>query len=170
MYDLYARSLNMSPSSLAVPLLLSCLLQIRQAEATQNTVYVDADNGMEGPECTNSSVPCKTLYDALSRKNINYFELIVRPGVYYMYSNSTDKPIELRGAVNFTIRRDPDYEGEVTFSCRGSTQYGRFGNLAILYSTNVTIMGITVESCGPISSGIYVEKVQGLLVTNCTFR
>ena len=164
-------SLNMSPSSLAVSLLLSCLLLIRQAKTTQITVrYVDAENGMEGPECTtNRSVACKTLYDALSRKNINNFELRVRPGVY-IYSNSTDKPIELRGAENFTIQRDPDDEGEVIFSCRGPTQFGTFGNLAILYGTNVTLMGITVENCGPNSSGIYVEKVQGLLVTNCTFR
>ena len=134
--------------------------------------YLDAENGTDAPDCiTNGSVACKTLYYALDREDISNLELRVKPGSYN-YSNLSISIIYLRGAENFTIRGDPDDEGEVVFRCRQLPPSQRFatGDLEIYDGANVTIMGITVENCGPNATGIFVEGVQSIFITNCTFR
>lgn len=133
--------------------------------------YLDADNGSDVPACLDdpSTVACQNIYYALlgPRQPISNLELRIGPGTYY-YSNETDGGLFLHNATNVALLGQGP---RVVLRCREYIDdVERYDNLAFFGGRNVEMAGLTVENCGAPPAGIYVESVEEISLTNCTFR
>ena len=166
-----------SVSLLVVRLATLVLVSISaNAAGEHNVCYVDVENGCDEPQCCSDARPCKNIYHALNvalnPNDVSNLELRVKPGTYN-WSKADIESLMLNNTTNFTLKSElgNSLEGEVVFRCRNYTNAsGEYNNLAIIGGSNITIDGITVEGCGPLSSGIFVDSAEDITIVNCTFR
>ena len=134
-------------------------------------------NGSDIPQCLESKITpneaCKNIYYALRAEQdpISHMELIISPGTYYVTDNLThpNQPLFVNDSTHFVLRGEG--EGNIVLRCRNSLdEKGKYNNLAFLRGGTVEIVGVTVENCGAVPAGIYIELVEEIKISNCTFR
>ena len=143
------------------------------------TRYVSAMNGTNSPECLNSSqarsFPCRSLPYALLGED----EGIQYPD-YCNYSSGPDNlcvrledgvhritgELQVTNVSNLVI--EAVNAGKANILC--GLEPNMYDNLAFIGSRNVTLSGVVVEQCGPVSSGLYVYDSDGVTIQDCVFR
>ena len=151
-----------------IMLALVALLLCFSAVTTEQSVRYLAENGSDSSECltdTTGEKPCRTLGYALGSETLFDFELRVFAGTYDYGENET----AITGFVNFSIRSVSESSGDVVFRCSYFSDE-QFNDLSLYNGRNFSIHGITVQDCGPMSAGVFVENTDGVSVSNCTFR
>ena len=159
-------NMNLSTIVLAVAFgLLFLEWVMSEVSVVGHTTRYLAMNGTDSLCLTDSTgqTPCQTLRRALSNATFN-MELLVYPGTYEYGSEG----IEVDLFQNLTIRKFPMSNESVVFQC-SSTSDTEFDNLAFYGGQNLAIYGITVRQCGTISTGLFISRTDGVLISNCTF-
>ncbi len=142
--------------------------------------YVSATNGTDSPECLNSTqarrFPCRSLPYALLGED----EGSQYPD-YCNYSSGPDNLcVRLEDGVHritgeLQVTNVSNLVMEAVSSGRAIIRCGSFpdlvyDSLAFIGSRNVTLSGVVVEQCGPVSSGVHVEDSDGVTIRDCAFR
>ena len=160
--------LQAAGGKLAIMFLLAILLLCSPALITAQSVRYLGENGSDSGACLTDITgekPCRTLAYALGDETLVNFELRVFAGTYEYGENET----ATTGFANFSIRSVPGSSGDVVFRC-SSFSNEQFNDLSLYNGTNFSIHGITVQECGQMSAGIFIENTDGVFVSNCTFR
>ena len=142
--------------------------------------YVSSTNGTNSPECLNSTppwrFPCRSLPYALLAQDID--------GVQYPdYCNYSSGPDNLcvrledgvhRIAGELQVTNVSNLVVEAVTSGKAHIRCESFPGLepsvAFYCSRNVTLSGVVVEQCGPVSSGLYVYVSDGVTIQDSVFR
>ena len=161
------------PSTITVALCLLSLACGSLCDPSWNLIrYVSATNGADSPECLNSTqarrFPCRSLPYALLGED---------EGIQYPdYCNYSSGPDNLCVRLEDGVHRITG-ELQVTNVSNLVIEAVNSGKAQILYddlvffcSRNVTLSGVVVEQCGPVSPGLYVYNSDGVTIQDCVFR
>ncbi len=177
------------PVRLSVITVALCLLHLAcgsLCDPSWNLIrYVSATNGTNSPECLNSTqagrFPCRSLSYALLGQD----EGIQYPD-YCNYSSGPDNlcarledgvhritgELQVTNVSNLVIEAVNSGKAHIrcgSFSGLDLNAYV-YDNLAFIGSRNVTLSGVVVEQCGPVSSGVYMEGSDDVTIQDCGFR
>ena len=143
--------------------------------------YVSATNGADSPDCLNStqarSFPCRSLPYALFGED----EGIQYPD-YCNYSSGPDNlcvrledgvhritgELQVTNVSNLVI--EAVNSGRAIISCGSFPGEPNVYNLTFFCSRNVTLSGVVVEQCGPVSPALHVYDSDGVTIQDCVFR
>ena len=143
-------------------------------------------NGTNSPTCLNSTDPranpCRTINYALREDNSTN-------GIVFLGANCTqdvtpdnlcvrleDGVHHLTGEAQATSVNNLTIEAvntqQAIIRCRtfpnGAPE--QWDNLVFVCSANVTLEGVIIEECGPVSSGIFSHLSDGVVIVNTIFR
>ena len=145
--------------------------------------YVSATNGTNTPECLNSTqarrFPCRSLPYALLGED----EGIQYPN-YCNYSSGPDNlcvrledgvhritgELQVTNVSNLVIEAVNSGKAHILCGSFPGLEPNIYDDLAFFCSHNVTLSGVVVEQCGPVSSGVYVYDSDGVTIQDCVFR
>ena len=173
------------PVRLSVITVALCLLPLAcgsLCDPSWNLIRYVATNGTNSPECLNSTqarrFPCRSLPYALLGED----EGMQYPD-YCNYSSGPDNLcVRLENGVHRTtgelqVTNVSNLVIEAVNSGKAHIRCGSFpgepnvyDHLAFFCSHNVTLSGVVVEQCGPVSSGLYVYVSDGVTIQDCVFR
>ena len=141
-------------------------------------------NGTNSPECLNSTEPrqspCRSLPYALLAQDIegqqypdfcNYSSgpdnLCVRleDGVHRISGE-----LQVTNVSNLIVEAVNSGEAHIRCGSFPSVEPNVYDDLAFYCSRNVTLSGVVVEQCGPVSSGVFVYASDGVTVEDTVFR
>ena len=146
--------------------------------------YVSSTNGTNSPECLNSTEPrrspCQSLPYALLAQDI---EGLQYPD-YCNYSSGPDNlcvrledgvhrisgELQVTNVSNLIVEAVNSGEAHIRCGSFPSVEPNVYDDLAFFCSRNVTLSGVVVERCGPVSSGLYVYVSDGVTVEDSFFR
>ena len=145
--------------------------------------YVSAMNGTDSPECLNSThasgFPCRSLLYALLGED----EGIQYPD-YCNYSSGPDNlcvlledgvhritgELQVTNVSNLVIEAVNSGKAHIRCGSFPGLDPNAYDDLAFFCSRNVTLSGVVVEECGPVSPGLYVYDSDGVTIQDCEFR
>ena len=145
--------------------------------------YVSAMNGTDSPKCLNSthasSFPCRSLPYALLGED----EGIQYPD-YCNYSSGPDNlcvlledgvhritgELQVTNVSNLVIEAVNSGKAHIRCGSFPALDPNVYDDLAFFCSRNVTLSGVVVEECGPVSPGLYVYDSDGVTIQDCEFR
>ena len=145
--------------------------------------YVSATNGMNSPDCLNStqarSFPCRSLPYALLGED----EGSQYPD-YCNYSSGPDNlcvrledgvhritgELQVTNVSNLVIEAVNSGEAHILCGSFPGLEPNVYDDLVFFCSRNVTLSGVVLEQCGPFSSGLYVYISDGVTIQDCVFR
>ena len=183
---------TMTPSS-KMPVRLSaiivalCLLPLAcgsLCDPSWNLIrYVSAMNGTDSPECLNSThasgFPCRSLPYALLGEDEG-----IRYPDYCNYSSGPDNlcvlledgvhritgELQVTNVSNLVIEAVNSGKAHIRCGSFPGLDPNVYDDLAFFCSRNVTLSGVVVEECGPVSPGLYVYDSDGVTIQDCEFR
>ncbi len=145
--------------------------------------YVSATNGADSPDCLNSTqarrFPCRSLSYALLGED----EGIQYPD-YCNYSSGPDNlcvrledgvhritgELQVTNVSNLVIEAVNAGKAQILCGSFPGLEPNVYDDLAFVCSRNVTLSGVVVEQCGPVSPGVYVYVSDGVTIQDCVFR
>ena len=145
--------------------------------------YVSSTNGENSPECLNSTQPrlspCRSLPYALLAED----EDIQYPD-YCNYSSGPDNlcvrledgvhritgELQVTNASNLVVEAVNSGGAHIRCGSFPGLEPNIYDDLVFFCSRNVTLSGVVVEQCGPVSSGLYVYVSDGVTIQDCVFR
>ena len=163
--------------------LLSLLsaLEFGQPLPCKVTRYVSPINGTNDSSCLNSTNPvehpCKNLSFAhlgtvFPEPNFDNYStapdnlcVYLHDGIHYLSGKT-----QLWNTTNMLLKGlNP---GSATVRCRSfpNTIPELWDDVSFFHSSNITVMNVIFEHCGPYGSGFFAFGVKGLHIQNCTFR
>ena len=175
---------DVRPSTIIVALCLLPLACGSLCDPNWNLIrYVSATNGTNSPECLNSSqarsFPCRSLPYALLGED----EGIQYPD-YCNYSSGPDNlcvrleddvhritgELQVTNVSNLVIEAVNAGKANILCGSFPGLEPNVYDDLVFFCSHNVTLSGVVVEQCGPVSSGLYVYVSDGVTIQDCVFR
>ena len=145
--------------------------------------YVSVTNGTNSPECLNSTppshFPCRSLPYALLAEDEG-----IRYQAYYNYSSGPDNlcvrledgvhritgELQVTNASNLVVEAVNAGGAHIRCGSFLGLEPNVTDKLVFFCSRNVTLSGVVVEQCGPVSSGLYVYVSDDVTIQDCVFR
>ena len=146
--------------------------------------YVSTTNGTNSPECLNSTppwrFPCRSLPYALLAQDIDG----VQYPDYCNYSSGPDNlcvrledgvhriagELQVTNVSNLVVEAVNSGEAYIRCGSFPGLEPNVYDDLVFFCSRNVTLSGVVVEQCGPVSSGLYVYVSDGVTIQDSVFR
>lgn len=142
---------------------------------TRSTIRISGEDGNDSVHCLNGSIACKSLEYVVS-SGVNNLNIVFSVGIHVISppSDGLSNRMTFSDSFNITIMGSGDpWSTEPTdktiLKCYDYTDDNFLNGLAFINPYNVTIMNITIEGCGMISSGLFARNATLFYIDNSIF-